>query len=120
MPSGKLNETWPLSLEDVSSTPYFPSKERTAEYREGLYVGYRYFESANVPVRYPFGYGLSYTDFSYSDIEITPTGVRFTITNTGNKAGAEVAQLYVSCKNGNVYRPENKRFRGARARYMRR
>ncbi len=105
-PSGKLNESWPLSLEDVSATPYFPSKERTAEYREGLYVGYRYFESAGVPVRYPFGYGLSYTNFTYSDIEATPTGVSFTVTNTGDRSGAEVAQMYVSCKNGSVYRPK--------------
>lgn len=105
-PSGKLNESWPLCLEDVSSNPYFPSKERTAEYREGLYVGYRYFESAGVPVRYPFGYGLSYTGFAYSDIEVTPTGVSFTVTNTGTRAGAEIAQLYVCCKNGSVYRPK--------------
>lgn len=104
-PSGKLNESWPLSLEDVPSTPYFPSRERTAEYREGLYVGYRYFETAGVPVRYPFGYGLSYTNFTYSNIEVTPTGVSFTVTNAGERAGAEVAQLYVSCKNGNAYRP---------------
>lgn len=104
-PSGKLNESWPLSLEDVSTTPYFPSKERTAEYREGLYVGYRYFESANVPVRYPFGYGLSYTNFTYSNIEVTPAGVCFTVTNEGERAGAEIAQLYVSCKNGKAYRP---------------
>ncbi len=105
-PSGKLNETWPLSLEDVPSSPYFPSKERTAEYREGLYVGYRYFESVNVPVRYPFGYGLSYTNFAYSDIEVTDTAVSFTVTNTGERAGAEVAQMYVSCKNGSAYRPK--------------
>ena len=104
-PSGKLNESWPLSLEDVSATPYFPSKERTAEYREGLYVGYRYFESAGVPVRYPFGYGLSYTQFTYSDIEVNGKGVSFTVTNAGDRAGAEVAQLYVSCKNGKIYRP---------------
>lgn len=105
-PSGKLNESWPHSLEDVSSSPYFPSKERTAEYREGLFVGYRYFESAGVPVRYPFGYGLSYTNFTYSDIEVTPTDVSFTVANTGDSAGAEIAQLYVSCKNGSVYRPK--------------
>ena len=105
-PSGKLNESWPLSLEDVSSNPYFPSKERTAEYREGLYVGYRYFESAGVPVRYPFGYGLSYTDFEYSDIEVSDSSVSFTVTNAGERAGAEVAQLYVSCKNGKAYRPQ--------------
>jgi beta-glucosidase len=104
-PSGKLNESWPLSLEDVSSTPYFPSKERTAEYREGLYVGYRYFESAGVPVRYPFGYGLSYTQFAYSNIDVNDKGVSFTVTNEGERDGAEVAQLYVSCKNGKIYRP---------------
>ena len=104
-PSGKLNETWPLSLEDVSATPYFPSKERTAEYREGLFVGYRYFDSAGVPVRYPFGYGLSYTQFTYSDIEVNEKGVSFTVTNTGDCDGAEVAQLYVFCKNSGVYRP---------------
>ena len=105
-PSGKLNETWPLSLEDVSATPYFPSKERTAEYREGLYVGYRYFESANVPVRYPFGYGLSYTNFAYSDIEVSDKGVSVTVTNTGERGGAEVVQLYVSCEDSKIYRPE--------------
>ena len=105
-PSGKLNETWPLSLEDVSATPYFPSKERTAEYREGLYVGYRYFESANVPVRYPFGYGLSYTNFAYSDIEVSDKGVSVTVTNTGERDGAEVVQLYVSCEDSKIYRPE--------------
>lgn len=105
-PSGRLNESWPLSLEDVSSTPYFPSKERTAEYREGLYVGYRYFESAGVPVRYPFGYGLSYTNFTYSDHEVTPTGVSVTVTNTGERDGAEVVQLYVSCEDSKIYRPE--------------
>ena len=105
-PSGKLNESWPLKLEDVSATPYFPSKERTAEYREGLYVGYRYFDSANIPVRYPFGYGLSYTEFSYSDMEANNNKIRFTVTNTGALDGAEIAQVYISCKNGKVYRPK--------------
>ena len=105
-PSGKLNESWPLSLEDVSATPYFPSKERTAEYREGLYVGYRYFESAGVPVRYPFGYGLSYTNFAYSDIKVTEKDVSVTVTNTGARDGAEVVQLYVSCEDSKIYRPE--------------
>ena len=105
-PSGKLNESWPLALSDNPSYPYFPSKERTAEYREGMYVGYRYYESAGVPVRYPFGYGLSYTTFEYSDLEATEGEVRFTLKNIGETAGAEVCQIYVSCPNGRVYRPK--------------
>ena len=110
-PSGKLNESWPHKLEDNPSYPYFPSKERTAEYREGMYVGYRYYDTAGVSVRYPFGYGLSYTSFGYSDISVSSDKVSFTITNTGSVGGAEVAQVYVSCKNGNVYRPK-KELRG--------
>jgi beta-glucosidase len=110
-PSGKLNESWPHKLEDNPSYPYFPSKERTAEYREGMYVGYRYYDTAGIPVRYPFGYGLSYTAFEYSDIEACESSVSFTLTNTGKMAGAEVAEVYVSCKNGNVYRPK-KELRG--------
>ena len=105
-PSGKLTESWPLALSDNPSYPYFPSKERTAEYREGMYVGYRYYESAGVPVRYPFGYGLSYTAFEYSDLEATEDEVRFTLKNTGDVAGAEVCQIYVSCPGGKVYRPK--------------
>lgn len=105
-PSGKLNETWPVKLEDNPSYPCFPSKERTAEYREGLYIGYRYYDTANVPVRYPFGYGLSYTTFEYSDIHADTEKVRFTLTNTGSMDGAEIAQVYVSCKNGRVFRPK--------------
>ncbi len=103
-PSGKLNETWPLALADNPSAPYFPSKERTAEYREGLFVGYRYYDTAGVPVRYPFGYGLSYTGFAYSGLTATEKAVTFTLTNTGRRDGAEVAQVYVSCKNGQVFR----------------
>ena len=105
-PSGKLNETWPLKLEDNPSFPYFPSREKTSEYREGLYIGYRYYDTAAIPVRYPFGYGLSYTSFTYSNLEADEKGARFTLTNTGALAGAEVAQLYVSCKNGNIFRPK--------------
>lgn len=104
-PSGKLAESYPLKYEDVSSAPYFPSKERTAEYREGLYVGYRYYETAGVPVLFPFGYGLSYTTFAYGDLTVTPKKAEFTLTNTGEKDGAEVAQLYVGMKSGRVFRP---------------
>ena len=110
-PSGKLNESWPHSLEDNPSYHYFPSKERTSEYREGMYVGYRYYDTSGVPVRYPFGYGLSYTHFEYSDIEAYPDKVSFNLTNTGTVGGAEVAQLYISCKNGKIYRPK-KELRG--------
>ena len=105
-PSGKLNETWPLQLEDTPACAYFPSKERTAEYREGLYIGYRYYDTANIPVRYPFGHGLSYTTFLYSDIRAEKDRVTFTIANVGAWDGAEVAQVYVSCKDGNVFRPK--------------
>ena len=105
-PSGKLNETWPLNLEDNPSYPYYPSKERTAEHREGLYIGYRYYDTVGKEVRYPFGYGLSYTTFEYSDIKASKDEVTFTIKNTGSVDGAEVAQVYVSCKNSKVYRPK--------------
>ncbi|MCD8020160.1 MAG: glycoside hydrolase family 3 C-terminal domain-containing protein [Clostridiales bacterium] len=125
-PSGKLNETYPFKYEDTPSAPYFPAKQRNAEYREGLYVGYRYFTTAKVPVRFPFGYGLSYTTFAYSDLKVgsmTTKGtkekagqrnaiacenpvVTFTLANTGDRDGAEVVQVYVGAKDGSVYRPE--------------
>ncbi len=104
-PSGKLAESYPVRYEDVSSAPYFPSKERNAEYREGLYVGYRYFETAKVPVLFPFGFGLSYTTFEYSDLTVTGKEATFTLKNTGGMDGAEVAQLYVSKPDGDVFRP---------------
>ncbi len=104
-PSGKLAESYPIRYEDVSSSPYFPAKERNAEYRESLFVGYRYFETANVPVLFPFGFGMSYTTFEYSDLTVTDKEAAFTIKNTGKMDGAEVAQLYVSKRDGEVFRP---------------
>ena len=104
-PSGKLAETYPVKYGDVSSAPYFPAKERTAEYRESLFVGYRYFETANIPVLFPFGFGLSYTTFEYSDLTVSEKEAAFTLKNTGKMDGAEVAQLYVSKPDGNVFRP---------------
>ena len=104
-PSGKLAESYPIQYKDVSSAPYFPAKQRTAEYREGLYVGYRYFETANIPVLFPFGFGLSYTTFEYSDLKVTDKEAVFTLTNTGKVDGAEVAQLYISKPSGEVFRP---------------
>lgn len=80
--------------------------EQSAEYREGLYVGYRYFETVERPVLFPFGYGLSYTTFAYGDLEVSETKVAFDLTNTGDQDGAEVAQLYVSAKCDGVYRPK--------------
>ena len=104
-PSGKLSETYPISYEDTPAYRYFPSKERNSEYRESLYVGYRYYDTQDVNVQYPFGYGLSYTSFAYSDLEVTPEGASFTLTNTGDRDGAEIAQLYVSGPEGEIFRP---------------
>ncbi len=104
-PSGKLAESWPESLLDDPSYPYFPSPEQTAEYREGIFVGYRYYTTVRKPVRYPFGHGMSYTQFAYSDISASEDSVSFTIENIGQRDGAEVAQLYISCPEGKVSRP---------------
>ncbi len=105
-PSGKLSETIPRRHEDTPAWRYYPGRERTSEYREGLYVGYRYYDTAGVPVLYPFGFGLSYTRFAYSDLTVTKEGVSFTLKNTGDREGAEVAQLYVSLPGAKVFRPE--------------
>ena len=104
-PSGKLTESWPVLYEDVPSADYFPSSVRTAEYREGIYVGYRYYETAGIPVRFPFGYGLSYTTFAYSRPEASEDGMTLTVTNTGDLAGDEIVQLYVSKNGGHVFSP---------------
>ena len=104
-PSGKLAETYPLTLESAPVTQYYPGKEKTSEYREGIYVGYRAYETAGIPVQFPFGFGLSYTTFAYSDLQVTDKGVTFSITNTGKVAGAEVAQLYISLPNAKIFRP---------------
>lgn len=105
-PSGKLAESYPFSYEDVSTYHYYPGKEYTSEYREGLYVGYRYFLTTGKEVRYPFGFGLSYTEFQYSNIAVHDNGVTFTIKNTGSCAGSEIAQLYVGHPSSCVYRPK--------------
>ena len=105
-PSGKLAETYPVAYEDTPAFNYYPAKERTSEYREGLYIGYRYFDTAHVPVKYPFGYGLSYTKFEYTDLKVNADGATFKITNTGKCDGAEIAQLYISLPGAEVFRPE--------------
>ena len=112
-PSGKLAETFPVKNSDNIVSKYFPMGPRTCEYRESVYVGYRYFDKANKAVRYPFGYGLSYTKFEYSDIRLssdsitegTDLSVSCKIKNVGDVAGAEVVQLYVSDVESTIYRP---------------
>ncbi|MDD3251157.1 MAG: glycoside hydrolase family 3 C-terminal domain-containing protein [Lachnospiraceae bacterium] len=105
-PSGRLSETYPIKYEDTPAFRYFPSAERNSEYRESVFVGYRYYDTSKVRVQYPFGYGLSYTAFDYSGLEVTNEGVSFTLKNSGTRDGAEVAQLYVGCWDGAVFRPE--------------
>jgi beta-glucosidase len=104
-PSGKLAETFPVKYEDCSSASHFPGKKLTVEYREGPYIGYRYYDTAGVPVAYPFGFGLSYTEFEYSDVKADKNGVSFTVTNVGDRRGAEIAQLYVGKPDGKIFRP---------------
>lgn len=102
-PSGKLTETWPLCYDDVPSRDTFGKK--TTHYKEGLYAGYRYYDKAGKAVRFPFGYGLSYTQFAYSDLKIEGRTVTAAVTNTGCTAGAEVVQLYVAPPKNGLYRP---------------
>lgn len=113
-PSGKLAETFPASLDDYIGSKYFRMGPRTVEYREGVFVGYRYYDSAKKQVAYPFGYGLSYTQFEYSNLRLSANAisqddelsVTFTIKNIGDRDGAEVAQLYVSDIESTLYRPQ--------------
>ncbi len=104
-PSGKLAETYPLHYKDTPSYRYFPGKEVSVEYRESMFIGYRYYDTAKVDVLYPFGYGLSYTTFDYSDIQVNKDGVTFNITNTGDVSGMEIAQLYVGSQSEQIFRP---------------
>ncbi len=112
-PSGKLAETFPYRNSDNIVSKYFPMGPRTCEYRESVYVGYRYFDKANKDVRYPFGYGLSYTQFEYSNLKLSASEINedeeltvsFNVRNTGKVAGAEIAQLYVSDVESTIYRP---------------
>ncbi|SHE38769.1 glycoside hydrolase family 3 C-terminal domain-containing protein [Alkalibacter saccharofermentans] len=103
-PSGKLSETYPIKHEDTPTYNYFPGNELTAEYREGIYVGYRYYQKKDIPVRFPFGYGLSYTKFEYSDLVCSNNKVAFKIKNVGKIPGEEIAQLYVGLKDSKIFR----------------
>lgn len=104
-PSGKLAESFPLAYEKTPVSAYYPGAEKTSEYREGIYVGYRYYQTAGVPVRFPFGYGLSYTTFAYTNLVVNEKTVEFELTNTGTVAGAEATQLYISLPGAKVFRP---------------
>ena len=112
-PSGKLAETFPVCLEDNPTYKTFPGSTITSEYREGLYVGYRYYDTVEKDVLFPFGYGLSYTQFKYSALKISKrtinhgdeVDVSYTVANIGNVAGAESTQIYVSDADSTVYRP---------------
>lgn len=103
-PGGKLTESWPIRYNDVISRETFGKKN--TEYRESIYVGYRYYDKAEKPVRFPFGHGLSYTSFEYSGLQIEGRIVTTTITNTGNVPGAEVVQLYIAPPKDGPHRPE--------------
>lgn len=113
-PSGKLAETYPYALSDTPAYNNFPGTVKTVEYRESVYIGYRYYDTANKDVQFPFGYGLSYTKFEYSDIKLSKKSIKdtdtlnvsFKIKNVGSVAGAEVAQVYVSDKESTIFRPK--------------
>ena len=103
-PSGKLAESWPYAYEDVPSSEIY-GKTTDALYQEGIYVGYRYYDKAGIAVRWPFGYGLSYTEFACSDLTANGDTVSVTVKNTGKRAGAEVVQLYVCAPQNGLHRP---------------
>ncbi|MBQ2903590.1 MAG: glycoside hydrolase family 3 C-terminal domain-containing protein [Clostridia bacterium] len=113
-PSGKLPETYPMFYADTPAKNNFPGNPASVEYRESIYIGYRYYEKAKKAVRYPFGYGLSYTTFEYSDIKLSDKSIKDTDTltvtvrvkNTGAVPGYEIVQLYVADKESTIYRPE--------------
>ncbi len=104
-PGGKLAETWANAYEETPAKDNFAGAGRTVQYREGLYVGYRYYQTAGVPVAFPFGYGLSYTSFAYSDLKVTADSVTLTVTNTGARDGAEIVQVYIAKPGAEIFRP---------------
>ncbi len=112
-PSGKLAESFPLRLEDTPSFLNFPGDKERVRYSEDVFVGYRYFDSKREEVLFPFGHGLSYTTFAYSDLRLSSEEwqegerlqVTLTVTNTGTRAGKEVVELYVSDRSGEAVRP---------------
>ncbi len=111
-PAGKLAETWPFHTADAPSHAYFPGYPLTVEYRENIFVGYRYYDTAQKAVRYPFGYGLSYTQFETSDLTVSADNITdqdslsisCTVKNSGTCAGSEVIQLYISARDSVIIR----------------
>ncbi len=124
-PSGKLAETYPIANEDGISSKYYQMGPRSVEHRESIFIGYRYFDTAGKDVRYPFGYGLSYTKFEYSDLALSSNNigesdeltVSFKVKNVGERDGAEVAQLYVSAPKSNIYKAQ-KELKGFKKVYL--
>ncbi|MCD8067830.1 MAG: glycoside hydrolase family 3 C-terminal domain-containing protein [Lachnospiraceae bacterium] len=102
-PGGKLTESWPYTYADCPTSGCYGTKD--AQYREGIYVGYRYYDKADVKVRWPFGYGLSYTTFAYSNLRVEGDRVTVAVTNTGKVAGAEVVQVYIASHTAGLHRP---------------
>ncbi len=113
-PSGKLAETYPINLSDYIGSKYYVGAPKTSEHREGMFVGYRYYDSANKNVQFPFGHGLSYTTFEYSDLKLSSKNIKedetltltFNITNTGKFDGQEIAQVYISDIESTIFRPK--------------
>lgn len=112
-PSGKLAESFPLKLSDNPSYLNFPGTAYKVNYAEGIFVGYRYYDTKQMDVRFPFGFGLSYTNYRYSNLKISRDSftaeegvtVSVDVTNIGDRAGKETVQLYVSDKTGSTIRP---------------
>jgi beta-glucosidase len=107
-PSGKLPVTFPRKLEDTPAYGHYPGENLHTDYAEGIYVGYRHFDRRNIAPLFPFGHGLSYTQFDYSDLKVTPgkpVRVSVTVRNSGSRAGAEVVQLYLHPPQSSVDRP---------------
>ena len=103
-PCGKLAQTWPITYEDdVSSDIY--GKTKDGLYMEGIYVGYRYYDKANIKVRWPFGYGLSYTNYKYSDLQIKEDMVSVKVTNIGKRSGEETVLMYIKNPQDSIHRP---------------
>lgn len=110
-PSGKLSETIPLSYNDYPTKGDFPSKKLTAEYREGIYVGYRFFDKNSIKVRYPFGFGLSYANFIYSDLKVSENGITLKVKNDSDIKAKEVVEMYIGMPDSRIFRA-NKELKG--------